>query len=75
MKNCKVCGIEIPAGRLKALPTATTCVEHSTTSRFGHNIVQVGNLEDDGYQEVEVIRDPKALEALNQYKQQQGNYK
>lgn len=27
--TCAVCGIEIPAGRLAALPTATTCVTHS----------------------------------------------
>lgn len=27
--TCAVCGIEIPAGRLAALPTAATCVTHS----------------------------------------------
>jgi len=29
MKYCKVCGEEIPEGRVKALPNAETCVEHS----------------------------------------------
>lgn len=27
--SCSVCGIEIPAARLAALPTATICVNHS----------------------------------------------
>lgn len=27
--TCSVCGIDIPAGRLAALPTATTCVAHA----------------------------------------------
>jgi hypothetical protein len=29
MRFCLKCGEEIPAGRLKAIPNATTCVEHS----------------------------------------------
>ena len=29
---CTVCGREIPAARLEARPTATTCVEHATTA-------------------------------------------
>jgi hypothetical protein len=74
MKHCKVCGTEIPAGRLKVLPHATTCTEHSTTSKFVSNVIQHGELEADGFQEIEIIRDPKLAEALNSYKQQQGKY-
>lgn len=29
MKYCKICGEEIPEGRIKALPNVDTCVEHS----------------------------------------------
>lgn len=74
-KNCKVCGIVIPEGRLKALPTATTCVEHSTTSAWKVNVVTVGDIEkDDHYQEVEIIKDPKVYEELQSLKRNQGNY-
>lgn len=73
-KHCKICGVEIPAGRLKILPHTTTCTEHSNTSRFASNIIQHGNLEDDGFQEVEIVRDPKHIEQLNQYKDQIGKY-
>ena len=27
--QCSVCGIDIPAARLEALPTATTCIAHA----------------------------------------------
>lgn len=74
MKNCSVCGSQIPEGRLKAVPTAKTCVEHSTTTPFGLNIVQHGTLEADGYQEFEVVRDPRVLEELNHYRNQIGKY-
>jgi RNA polymerase-binding transcription factor DksA len=30
---CEVCGRPIPAGRLEARPTATTCVEHAPSAR------------------------------------------
>ena len=37
--NCMVCGTQIPEGRLKALPGAKTCVQHSTATKFAANIV------------------------------------
>jgi hypothetical protein len=74
MRNCSVCGSQIPEGRLKAVPTAKTCVEHSTAVPFGLNIVQHGTLEADGYQEFEIVRDPRVLEELNHYKNQIGKY-
>lgn len=74
MKLCKVCGVEIPSKRVELLPHTTTCVNHSTTERFGSNIVQYGNPEDDGFQEIEIIRDPKTLRDLEKYKRMQGNY-
>jgi DnaK suppressor protein len=30
---CEVCGRPIPAGRLEARPTATTCVEHAPSAK------------------------------------------
>jgi hypothetical protein len=41
---------------------------------FGLNIVQHGTLEADGYQEFEIVRDPRVLEELNHYKNQIGKY-
>ena len=75
MKLCKVCGNEIPEGRLKVLPETNTCVQHSTQEKFGFNIIQHGTIEDDGFQEVEIVRNPRAMEQLNEYKKQLGNYK
>jgi len=75
MRNCKVCGIQIPEGRIKILPNTVTCVEHSETSKFAINIVSQGDPEKgDLNQEVEIIRDPKTVEELNYYKKQQGTY-
>jgi hypothetical protein len=74
MKKCTVCGTAIPEGRLKAVPNAVTCTEHSNASRFGVNVVQHGNIEQDGFQEIEVVRDQRALEQLNHYKDQLGKY-
>ena len=75
MKVCIKCGEEIPAARLKALPGTRTCTTHSTAERFAVNIVQHGDLEDDGYQEFEIIRDPEVFNRLNEYKNQLGTYK
>lgn len=75
MKVCIKCGEEIPAGRLKAIPGTRTCTAHSTAERFAVNIVQHGDLEVDGYQEVEIIRDTRVLEKLNEYRSQLGTYK
>lgn len=73
-KHCAVCGTEIPEGRLKAVPSTKTCVQHSTTSKFGVNIVQHGSFDDDCYQEVQIIRDERAMEKLIEYKQQVGKF-
>ena len=42
-KICKFCKNEIPAGRLKALPTAVTCVECSTAGMKRGVPVQLGS--------------------------------
>ena len=72
--NCIVCGTEIPAKRIEILPNTKTCVNHSTAERFAANVVQHGNIEDDGYQDVEVIRNPKAAKELAEYHKQLGSY-
>lgn len=74
MKTCRVCGIVIPEGRLKAIPGTETCTEHSSASKFSANVVQHGNLEDDGFQEIEIVRDPRASEQLEMYRKQLGRY-
>lgn len=76
MKPCKVCGIEIPEARLRALPSATTCVQHSTAARFAANVVSFGNAEaGDLTNEIEIVRDANAVEKLNHYSKQLGSYK
>lgn len=75
MKNCKVCNQPIPQGRLKALPGTDVCTEHSSASTYKANIVNYGKNEDDSYQEIEVIRDPKLADELNYYKSQLGQFR
>lgn len=73
--NCIVCGTPIPEKRLQILPGTKTCVNHSTASKFSMNIVQHGTVEGDGFQEFEIIRNPKVQEDLENYKKQLGTYK
>jgi hypothetical protein len=76
MKNCCICNEVIPEGRLKALPHTNTCVQHSTTGRYSANIVSYGDPEKGELnQEVEIIRDPKAVANLEAYRKQMGSYK
>jgi len=75
MRVCISCGEEIPAARLKAVPNTRTCVLHSTAERFSVHVAQHGDLEDDGYQEFEIIRDPEVFNRLHEYKNQLGTYK
>lgn len=74
MKHCKVCGTEIPAGRLKAVPGTQTCTQHSNASKFTANVVQNGTLEGDGFQELDIVRSAQAQEQLEYYKSQLGRY-
>jgi hypothetical protein len=53
-KMCKSCGEEIHPGRLKALPTATTCVECSTTGRKAGVTVTLGE-GDHTYNEIIIM--------------------
>ena len=53
-KLCKSCGEEIHPGRLKALPTATTCVECSTTGRKAGVTVTLGE-GDHTYNEIIIM--------------------
>ncbi len=76
MKYCKVCGIEIPEARLRALPTAVTCVNHSTASKFAANVVNFGNAEaGDLTTEIEILRDEKVIRKCDEYGKQIGSYK
>lgn len=76
MKNCCICNQPIPEGRLKAIPGTMTCVQHSNVSRYSVNVVSSGDPEKGELnQEFEVIRNPKAIAELENYRKQQGNYK
>jgi hypothetical protein len=75
MKTCKVCNQPIPEGRVKALPHAETCVEHSDSTKFVANVISHGDLEDDFHQEIQIVRDAKTAQALNAYAKMTGNYK
>jgi RNA polymerase-binding transcription factor DksA len=50
-KFCK-CGKEIPEGRLKALPNATTCVECSTSEKKAGFRIISGKTE---YSELQIV--------------------
>lgn len=65
MKNCKKCGSEIPAGRLKALPDAVTCTKCSTEGAYYANQVING---DEDYSQLEFTKDPDAIRALERMK-------
>jgi len=51
---CKVCGEEIHPLRLKVLPTAVTCVEHSTTGPKRARTLSLGQ-GDHNYNEIEIL--------------------
>ncbi len=75
MKTCKICNEPIPEGRIKALPHADTCVNHSDASKFVANVISHGDLEDDFHQEIEIIRSKEQADALSVYSKMVGNYK
>ena len=58
------CGTEIPEGRLKALPTTTTCTSCSETGRKGAITVQIGD-GDHTYNDI-VILEPEQVNHYNQ---------
>ena len=51
---CKVCGEEINPLRIKALPSAVTCIEHSNTSAKRGRILTLGE-GDHTYNEIEIL--------------------
>jgi len=51
---CKVCGAQINPLRLKALPTAVTCVEHSNTGQKRARTLSLGQ-GDHNYNEIEIL--------------------
>ena len=58
-KYCKVCGIEIHPRRV-ALGYSTTCVNHSTSSKYT-GVVAAGSKNDF---EVHIIKDPEIAKEL-----------
>ena len=66
-KKCIVCSSIIPEGRVKALPNARTCVEHSTATPDGMRTVAYGITADDAQQEFEIIRDTALIRKIEEY--------
>ena len=64
MKYCRVCGEEIPEGRIKALPNAETCVEHSSAEKKKGFVVISSKTT---YSELEIVDDStfKVLDKLD----------
>lgn len=76
MRKCITCGTEIPEGRIKAMPSTNTCVQHSQADRYVGNVVSQGNPEaGDSFEELDVVRTVEDQQRLAQYKAQLGNYK
>jgi hypothetical protein len=65
MRKCTKCEQQIPEGRLKALPSATTCVGCSNEGSYIANQV-IHNDED--YSQLEFIKDPETIAELNRLK-------
>ena len=57
---CKVCGEEIHPLRLKALPSAVTCVEHSSAGRKRGRILSLGE-GDHNYNELEILEEDEFI--------------
>lgn len=53
---CKVCGEQIHPLRMKALPTAVTCVEHSNTGQKRARTLSLGQ-GDHNYNEIEILEE------------------
>ena len=66
-KRCIVCNTIIPEGRVRALPSTKTCVEHSTASLYGMQIIAHGTTADDAQQEFEIIRDAELARKIEEY--------
>jgi len=59
---CKVCGEEINPLRVKVLPNAVTCVEHSTSGRKKGRILSLGE-GDHNYNEIEILDEETYIRA------------
>ena len=53
---CKVCGEQINPMRVKVLPTAVTCVEHSVTGQKRARTLSLGQ-GDHNYNEIEILEE------------------
>lgn len=58
-KYCKVCGTEIPIGRVK-LGYGTTCVNHSTSERYTAFIAADQKTD----YETHIVRDPEVAKKM-----------
>lgn len=67
---CKVCGEEINPLRVKVLPTAVTCVEHSNAGRKKGRILSLGE-GDHNYNEIEILEEEDYIRA-QQYEETRG---
>ena len=67
---CKVCGQEINPLRLKALPSAVTCVEHSNAGRKRGRILSLGE-GDHNYNEIEILEEDAYIRA-QEYEETRG---
>lgn len=66
---CEICGCEIPAGRLKALPKTKTCTTCSDTQKVGGFTIIAGKTE---YSELQVL--PVELSTKMKKLQNRHNY-
>jgi len=64
-KKCNSCNQDIPEGRLKALPTATKCVNCSDTNKVKAIIVTNGNTIEEVYETIQIIEDQDILKNIH----------
>ncbi len=66
---CKACGLAIPEGRLRALPSALTCVQCSQVGRVAGFAVITGKTS---YSEIQLVSQEQAQELYHKQDRKGG---
>ena len=68
IRYCSVCNELIQEGRLKALPSARTCINHSDIARYSGRMV----IHHKTCNEIEIIKDPLLAKEIFKLDQTKG---
>ncbi len=65
-RQCIICNIDIPEGRLKILPPTKTCVNHSSTEPYTARRTSTGTSADDLDTGIEIFKDPEIARRVDE---------